>query len=181
MTGKLYGSLAYLCGPIERANDLGVSWRDKFIEQTKEIGVRILNPCNKPPSCMPEIKEGQRIADEIRIQEDWPKMQSFAKTIRREDLRFVDICDFLVIYINRNIYTVGSWDELFVAESQRKPVLAIVEGGIKYLPTWLFAVFELHEVFDSVESCVSYLLELNDGQKEMDRRWFLIRDYLQAS
>lgn len=177
---KLKNAIVYLAGPIDCAKDLGIDWRKRFVELAKPLGLKILNPCDKPPNCAPEVKDGHRIIDNFRRNADWTGLQKFAKTIRREDLRFVDLGDFLVIYINMAIYTCGSFDELFTAERQQKPVLAIVEGGLAGLPSWCFAVFNLAEVFDSVEACVAYLDDLDKGRKEMDKRWFLVRDYLET-
>lgn len=178
--GKLKDAVAYLSGPIDQATDLGIGWRQKFIEQAKSLDLDIIDPCNKPSGCAPEVKDGHRLADVLRSEKDWTNLQIFAKKLRREDLRFTDICDFVVVYINKAIYTVGTWDEVFVAERQKKPIFAIVEGGLAGLPTWLFGVFELNEVFSSVEECVAHLQKLNNGEIELDDRWVLIRDYLEA-
>jgi len=70
-------------------------------------------------------------------------------------------------------------NELFVAERQRKPLFCIIEGGIKELPTWLFGVFRLENIFSNVDECIERLVELDDQEEELDRCWVLIRQYLE--
>ena len=42
--GKLKGSLAYLCGPIDYAADLGIGWRQLIKPKLRELGMYILDP-----------------------------------------------------------------------------------------------------------------------------------------
>ena len=86
-------------------------------------------------------------------EERWEDMRNFVKGFRREDLRFTDMADFIVIKVDRDTHMCGSYDELFVAERQRKPLFCIIEGGIKELPTWLFGVFRLENIFSNVDDC----------------------------
>lgn len=176
----LRNAVVYLSGPIDAAADLGVGWRQKFIEQSAHLDLDIIDPCNKPAGCAPEVEGSHRRADLLREQKRWTELQTFAKKLRREDLRFTDISDFVVVYINKKIFTCGTWDEVFLAERQKKPIFAIVEGGLDGLPTWCFGVFELHEVFSSVEECIAHLDKINSGEIPLDDRWVLIRDYLEA-
>ncbi len=174
---KLNQARVYLSGPIDYAPDLGRGWRDEFIKQSKSLNLKIINPCDKPLPCEHEIKGEHRFVEIFRKNKDWKNLQSFVKTFRRQDLRFTDIADFLVIYVNKEIHMCGSYDELFVAERQKKPIFCIVEGGIECLPTWLFGVFKIENIFNSVSECVAHLNILNK-QEVLDSSWVLIGQYL---
>ncbi len=173
---KLNRAIVYLSGAIDKAPDLGRGWREDFIIRAKHLNLRIIDPCNKPASFVHEIQGDVRTVNVLREQEKWEELQSFVKKFRREDLRFTDISDFLVVYIDPSVPSYGTLDELFLAEREHKPLLCIVKGGIKHLPTWLFGVFRLNEVFSSVEECILHLDKLNQGELDLDLRWVLIRD-----
>jgi hypothetical protein len=178
MPGKLKEAIVYLSGSIDNAKDLGKGWRNQFIEQSRHLSMQIINPCNKPSSSVHEVIGDVRTVTKMRQEKDWVVLQKFVKQFRREDLRFTDVSDFLVVYIDPEIPSWGTPDEIYTAERQKKPCIAIVKGGIEKLPTWLFGVFRLDEVFSSIEECVHYLNQIDSGEIEMDRRWVLFRKQL---
>lgn len=174
-------SRCYLSGPIDDVPDLGVQWRLDLIQKSHEagLGVRYIDPCNKPSSCAQEVLDGKRIVDSFREKKDWDGMRKFVKTLRREDLRFTDIVDFLVVKVNPNCHMCGSYDELFTAERQRKPIFCIIEEGIERLPVWLFGVFHLDNVFTSVDECVERLIQLdNTPFEELNDCWVLVGQHM---
>lgn len=171
-------SICYLSGPIDNAKDLGAGWRKEFIYKSVHLNMQVIDPCNKPSSCVHEIIGETRTVSSMRKEERWAEMQSFVKQFRREDLRFTDVSDFLVVYIDPEIPSWGTPDELYTAERQSKPCLCIIKGGIKNLPTWLFGVFRLNEIFDSVDHCIDHLNKIDSGEIEMDRRWVMFRKQL---
>ena len=47
--GRLDGCVAYLCGPIDHADDDGVGWRRELTtELSDRYGVKVLDPTDKP-------------------------------------------------------------------------------------------------------------------------------------
>jgi len=176
--GKLDEAIVYLSGAIDRAKDFGKGWRNEFINKASHLGMQIIDPCNKPASFVHEVRGDVRTVTAMRENKQWEELQQFVKQFRREDLRFTDVSDFLVVYIDPDIPSYGTLDELFTAEDQKKPCLCIVNGGIEKLPTWLFGVFRLEEVFSSVEECISHLNKIDSGEIEMDRRWVIFRKEL---
>lgn len=178
--GKLKKAVAYLSGAMDAAPDLGMGWRDKFTQLSAHLGIVIINPCRKPPGCTVEVRNGHRVASTLRESKDWVGMQKFVNRLRREDLRYTDISDMLVVYIDPDVPSYGTPDEIYTAERQKKPLFCIIKGGIERLPVWLFGVFELHEIFSTVEECVSHLEKIDSGEIPLDARWVLIRDYLES-
>jgi hypothetical protein len=175
---NLSESICYLSGAIDRAPDLGKGWRNEFITKTLHLNMQVIDPCNKPASCVHEVTGDVRTVSTMREKGEWHELQRFVKQFRREDLRFTDVSDFLVVYIDPNVPSYGTLDELFTAEDQKKPCLCIVKGGLAALPTWLFGVFNLDEVFATIDECVSYLNKIDSGEIKMDRRWVVFRKQL---
>lgn len=180
MQRKLNDSMCYLSGAIDRAVDLGKGWRKDFIKKASHLGMQIIDPCNKPASFVHEVKGDVRSVNVLRENKQWAELQQFVKKFRREDLRFTDVSDFIIVYIDPDIPSYGTLDELFTAEDQQKPCLCIIKGGIEKLPTWLFGVFRLEEVFATVDECIEHLNKIDSGEIEMDRRWVIFRKQLRA-
>lgn len=182
MKSKLKNAICYLSGPIEKAKDLGVGWRNEFISKSKHLNLVVIDPCNKPTNFTHEIKGEHRTIDGLRKERKWEELVSYVKQFRREDLRFTDISDFLIVYIDPDVPSYGTLDELFTAEDQKKPLLCICKGGIDKLPAWLFAVFKLNEIFENIDGCIEYLNKINNNETlSEDRRWVLCRDALKIS
>jgi hypothetical protein len=95
-------------------------------------------------------------------------------------LRAVDYSHFLVVNLPPKVPTFGTVDECVVAERQKKPIFAIVDGGPKNAPDWLFAMMKHEEMFDSVEACVDYIDRINKGDIDIkqDKRWVMIGQHI---
>lgn len=174
----LDGSVCYLSGAMEKAADFGISWRQKFIKLTKDLNIRAIDPTNKPKTLGNQCIEDKNKVQRLKDAEKWDELSDFAKSFRRADLRFCDLCDFLVVYVDKDVPTWGTPDELYTVEDQKKPIFAIVEGGKKQTPAWLFAVLDHNYIFSSVEECVEHLRNINNGTIPLNNRWVLIRQYL---
>jgi len=176
--GKLAEAIVYLSGAIDRAKDLGKGWRNEFIEKTSHLRMQIINPCNKPASSLHEVIGDFRTVEKMRQERKWEELQQFVKEFRHQDLRFTDASDFLVVYIDPDVPSCGTLNEVYTAEAQQKPCLCIIKGGIDKLPTWLFGVFRLDEIFSTLDECIDHINKIDSGETEMDRRWVLFRKQL---
>ena len=193
--GRLDGACGYLSGPMEFVADHGVAWRRKFIELSRQAGLKLdlIDPTNKPGG--KDIKIGENKAEQVKLQQEgrWLELQKYVHAYRRYDLRFVDLSDFLVVGVDPSIPQWGTGNEVYVAEAQHKPMLFICEGGLKTLPRWLFDVVELEHqiirnnvyetcrtnVFQSVEEVVQELQMLDSGYIPMSDKWVLVRKELE--
>jgi hypothetical protein len=175
---KLKGAICYLSGPMEDAKDMGVEWRRKIIKLFKENGVYIacIDPTNKPVE--DKFEEDVTRNKRLKEQESWDELVAYVKAFRRKDLRFVDLSDFIIALVDPKIHLCGTYNEIFEAERQKKPRFAIIDGGLKNLPSWLFAVFPLSCIFSSVEECVEHIRKLNSGELPLNDNWVLIREKL---
>ena len=109
---------------------------------------------------------------------EWDTITSRVRRFRREDLRSVDLADCIISYIDTSIFMCGTLDESFNAEKQHKPRFAIIKGGKVKCPNWLFAVFDWHDMIDSVEECVKKFVNIDNGTEPMGNEWVLFRDAL---
>jgi len=187
--GKLDESLCYLSGPMEYAKDNGVIWRRKFIKlcQQKGLQIKFIDPTNKPGKEDSLIEEDKKTQIELQETGQFLKLKQYVSAYRRADLRFVDISDFLVALVDPNVHMCGTYNEIFTAEQQHKPIFFVCEGGLKKLPRWLFGVIDLDDVsknkrcnvFENFEQVIEELEKINNGTLEMSHEWVLIRKYLE--
>jgi nucleoside 2-deoxyribosyltransferase len=170
---KLKNACVYLSGPIDFVDDDGVGWRRELISKTKHLNLKYLDPTNKPIGLGTEIAEEKALFKKLREEGNWLELRKYAKQIRRVDLRFCDLADFGIVYIDTSVHMCGSYNELHTMENQQKPVFGILKNGRKKAPLWLFAALRPQEMFGSIDDCVNHLSELNSGAVEMDQRWVL--------
>jgi hypothetical protein len=136
----------------------------------------MIDPTNKPTHLRKEVGEEKRTQQRLRQEGKFRELQQFVREYRHQDLRFVDLCDCLIAYVDPDVHMCGSYDEIFTAERQKKPRMVIVKGGLRRCPFWLFDVFDLKDMFENVEDCVERLDEINKGRYPLDDRWILIRE-----
>ena len=180
MLNKLEGMRCFVSGPIDRVDDDGVGWRNdiKRICKERNINIEFLDPCDKPEHLGQEIGDEKKRMEELKSggPEMWLEAQREVKKFKRIDYRMVDMCDFYIIYIDINVHMCGSYFENKVAEEERKPIFVILADHMekKDLPTWLVDLVNYDEMFESVEECVNYLDEMNNGKIIIDDRWIKV-------
>ncbi len=178
LENKLANSVCYLSGSMEFCPNGGEQWRQKFkriINDEMGLDVTFLDPTFKPKGLTPEV---HGYYNELKSKGDWKAFTSYMKRIRRDDLRCVDLSDFLVVRIDKTIHACGTYDEVFTAEDQQKPILAIAPGGKWNMPGWMSTVLRENEIFETEEQCADYINKIAKGRLEIDNRWVLMRDYL---
>lgn len=188
-SGKLKGSCCYLSGAMEFASDHGVGWRRQLIRMIEEagLGIDFIDPTNKPGE--DELKIGEDKHKQVELQEKgmYHELKKYVSAYRRYDLRFVDLSDFLIAVIDPKIHLCGTYDEIFTAERQHKPMFFICEGGLKKLPRWLFDVIDLDDdvkgtrcnVFETLDEVVDELIGIDMGLIPMTKEWVLIRNFIE--
>ena len=173
----LKDSVTYLSGAIDCADDKGHTWRDKITPKLGAFGIKVINPLKKPGD---NTNVSEQDAIKVHKQNNsWDEVTKIVKGFRRLDLRYVDLADSVIVYINTDIFILGTTNEILVAEEQHKPIFAIIEGGKEKAPSWLFAMLDWRtEMFDDMESCLDYIGKLNSGEVKLNDKWVLIRNYL---
>lgn len=149
---NLNGFVCYLAGPIDFCPDLGTgTWRNEVKKNLKHLGIKFIDPTSEILGCKRDVNAEQNLIQKYKRFGDYDSLRHMMKEIRRKDLRSVDLSDFLVCYIDTEIFMFGSVDELITAERQRKPIFGIFPRGIRKAPSWAFAVFKPENMFNSVQ------------------------------
>lgn len=177
----LEGTLCYLAGPIDFAEDLGVSFRRYVIAGSKErkLGIRFLDPTNKLVGLQADVGEEQDTIQAYKKRKSWNKLSTLMSKIVRTDLRQVDVSDFVIVMVDTSVHMCGSYHELILADLQKKPVLAVIKGGKQNSPSWLFGIIDHKLMFDDLDECLNYLEDVNKGAIETDDRWVIFRKELE--
>ena len=92
------------------------------------------------------------------------------RVIRNTDLRMVDISDFLVVNLDLDIHPCGTYEELFLANRQKKPIILRIKQGKGETPDWLLGTIPHETIFSTWEEVRDYL-DLVDKGKVQDKRW----------
>lgn len=177
---KLKNNMVYLCGSMDRAPDGGIGWRRDLTPFLKNyLGCAVLDPSNKPvddEDLLSIEKPGSRKMREKLLDDgEFDKFSQQIKKIRVLDLRLVDVSDFLITYINNDISSCGTMEEMYWANRMKKPVLIMCEQGKKNIPHWLFGVFPHQMFFSAWQELKNYLIDVDTGlDKNTYNRWVFL-------
>ncbi len=174
LKGRLNNHRVYLAGPIDHADDDGVAWRQKLSPYLKKMGLTILDPTDKPVS---QCRYNEVGAEKDHIQKlkklkRWDELRNLAKEIVLVDLRMVEVSDFMIAYVDKDIHLCGTYDEIFESLRRRKPTLIVHKGGKAEMSMWLRGKMNHNFIFESFDELYEYLEALHDGTVEPDyTRW----------
>jgi len=156
------GFFVYLAGPIDFEKDGGVGYRKSLKEKLKKIGVSeemILDPCDKPVigDDFIDIDSEKEQFDRLREHRMWDEAEKCAKMTMHIDLRFVDKSDLVIATVNPNIPMCGTWDEVFMARNQKKPVILIDPRGREKTHMWAIGRVGYKNIFKTQDDAIAYL------------------------
>lgn len=173
--GILTGTRVYLSGSMQYCED-GVSWREELTEFFEAIGVKVFNPYKKPFLNSRDESPESFEAMKLKMKKgDFEKVHEEMKEIRSEDLRIVDVSDFVFAYIDPKVSSWGTCEEIFCANRQKKPIFIVVEGGKNVTPLWMMGVLPPHYFYNTFEEAMDTILSIHKGEKELDsKRWRLL-------
>lgn len=160
----LHSHYYYLSGPIDYAKD-PFSWRELVRGELSKIGCRSLNPLDKPISNV-DLEEQENVGARHawKAEGNFHKLKALMEPIRAADLRLVDKSDFIVAYLDNTIQTCGTWEEIFVGNRLKRPVLIVCKQGVKALSDWIFGTLPLEHLFDDFPSLFSYVRSIDSGE-----------------
>jgi nucleoside 2-deoxyribosyltransferase len=177
---RLFGTMAYLCGAMDRVKDGGVGWRNMITPKLNKLGVIVLDPANKPIMGDVGFEEERERAERaiLKQEERYQEIKEKVKWIRTTDLRMVDKSDFLICNIDVGVHACGTYEEIFLANRQKKPIILHVEQGKQATPDWLLGALNPELIFDEWDHVVKYLTDEvayleNYNTLETYNRWIL--------
>tara|TARA_R110000824_G_C15125370_1_gene668507 strand:+ start:470 stop:1021 length:552 start_codon:yes stop_codon:yes gene_type:complete len=170
---RLNGMRTYLAGAMDRVSDGGVGWRRKITPQLRALGVTVLDPCDKPAEVVREDDKTRSNIQAFKIREEYDRIREDYAVIRTLDLRCVDVSDFIIASIDINVHACGTYEEISVANSQKKPILIWCQQGKVNAPNWLFFMLPHQHIFGSINDLLEYLSRVDSGEDAKHyKRWF---------
>lgn len=176
--GLLFKTRCYLVGAIEAELDYGIGWREEIKASLKDLGIIFFDPCSKPfIKSVSEVKGDQDELKNLRKNKSYKKLSKLMGEIRAYDLRCVDNSNFIIFKFNPKILTCGSFEEIFLANVQRKPVFILCEDGVDQIPLWLFGTFPSRYFFSKKEDLIAKLRDINQGNMgEDEHKWKIFKE-----
>jgi len=168
---RLRGLRTYLAGAMDEAADGGCHWRRAISPWLRAKGVTVLDPTCKPIDLGNEEIEDINYRKQLLDDEQYDQIAYDMRLVRCTDLRMVDLVDFLVVNIDKSIYTTGTVEEITNGNRSKKPIIVRCEGGKRKLPQWYFGMFPHATVFATWGEVREYL-DFIDHQGQNDRRWY---------
>ncbi len=171
---KLKGLQIYLAGSIDKCPNLGMVWREKITPILKGFGLIVNNPMDKNKVSANDLKKrAERIL--WKKNGNYKKLSKWMKGIRKKDLELVDRSDLFLIYLDLDIFTCGSFNELFRAVKQNKQIFIVCKQGKQHIPDWLFGMIDHQFMYENFESMFDYLSLVDKGSLTHDRWLFMDR------
>lgn len=170
---RLKNQRVYLAGAMDRVADRGRGWRDNITPFLETLGVIVFNPITKPTTIGLEDQDSHTIKTKLKSTQRYDELSEMMKVIRRVDLRLVDISDFLIVNLNLDIHPCGTYEEIFWANRQKKPIIVHMEQGKKHTPDWLFGTIPHQMIFSSWEDIKEYLSHIHTSENiDTHKRWY---------
>ena len=165
----------YLVGPMDHDRESGREWREDMSEWLFSRKAIPLNPYYKPLLDEEDgLEDDDNYKKRVEAQErgDWDELARLTVPVIRTDLRMVDHCDAIIVNMDLEKYPCGTWDEMFTAINQKKPVIVHAAQTRHKLPHWMFARFNHQMFFDTWEDLKNYLDDVDQGEEvENFNRW----------
>lgn len=170
---RLKNQRVYLAGAMDRVADRGATWRDNITPFLEQLGIVVFNPICKPTDVGLEDSDTHQIKSKLKQMERYDELTAMMKTIRAVDLRLVDISDFLIVNLDLDIHPCGTYEEIFWANRQKKPIIVHMVQGKNKTPDWLFGTIPHQTIFSNWEEIKNYLNHINCSENiDTHRRWY---------
>jgi nucleoside 2-deoxyribosyltransferase len=170
---RLLNQRVYLAGAMDRVADRGNGWRDNITPFLEDLGTVVFNPIKKPTTIGKEDDITHKIKIKLKLEKNYDELSSVMKTIRSVDLRLVDISDFLIVNLDLDIHPCGTYEEIFWANRQKKPIIVHMVQGKQNAPDWLFGTIPHEMIFSTWVEIKEYLSYINSDSKiETYNRWY---------
>lgn len=178
---RLKNQRAYLAGAIDRVDDRGVGWRENITPFLKSLDITVLNPITKPTEIGLEDTDTHNIKFKLKSQKRYDELSNMMKVIRSVDLRLVDISDFLIVNLDLDIHPCGTYEEIFWANRQKKPIIIHMQQGKEHAPDWLFGTIPHQMIYSNWEDIFNLLNTINSSENiTTHNRWYFFNMPTQA-
>lgn len=176
--GRLYGSRCYLAGPMDKAKDGGVGWRQDLTPFLQNLGIVVLDPSNKKIDIGGETSVDRERRKFLKDSKQYDQLSSEVRLLRIVDLRMVDVTDFVIVNYDTETPMCGTMEEIFWANRIKHPVLFVCPQGKQAIHDWMFGTFP-HDLFFSTWDELKKYLEYVNTTRIQDlkhyKRWMFFQ------
>lgn len=169
--GKLNNSITYLIGAMDRVPDGGTGWRNSIKPLLHNMGVMVIDPCDKPIDIGLEDSLLRKQMEIWKQNGEYDLVRQHMKVIRHVDLRACDLSHFLIVNLDIETHPCGTLEEVFWSNRMKKPIIVHCEQGKRNIPNWLFGTLPHEMFFDTWGQVFDYLKIVNEGKVDNDGRW----------
>jgi len=179
---RLWGNKCYLSGAMDLAPDGGIGWRQRVIPELLAMGIVPLDPCNKiiygDDSSYIEDVDRRGIRDSLKVAGEWEEVREEMRPVRLIDLRMVNVSDFVIVQLDKNVGACGTHDEMTISNISKKPVLIHFEQGKEEAYDWLFSMLPHEHIFSTWDALLAYIDYINTTSVVVEtyNRWIFL-DY----
>ena len=157
----------YEVGQMDHDREAGKQWREEMTEWLKKRKALPLNPYHKPILYDEEGLEDDEsavIREAAMKRGDYKEVAKIMRKVRVIDLRMVDMADFLVVNLDISKVTCGTYEEIFLANRSKKPILIHCPQGIKAIPDWIFGTICTEHLFGNWNDLKEYLRHIDEDE-----------------
>lgn len=163
--------MTYLAGAMDRVPDGGIQWRQQITPWLNSRGIIVLDPTNKPCKIGIENPETRKKRHDAKVNGDYSLLLA-DKEVRAVDLRMVDKADFIIVNIDLESHPCGTYEEIFFANREKKPILIHCIQGKNLAPDWLFWTFPQENIFGTWDELKTYIDHIAFGTNpDRLKRW----------
>ena len=163
----------YLAGAMDRVIYRGKGWRQEITPFLESLGIVVFNPILKPTEVGLEDQDTHLVKAKLKKKKRYEELSSMMKVIRSVDLRLVDISDFLIVNLDLDIHPCGTYEEIFWANRQKKPIIIHMVQGKEHTPDWLFGTVAHQMIYSDWNDVYGYLEHINSSEGiNTYNRWY---------
>lgn len=157
----------------------GRGWRTLVKKELEDRNIIFLDPYEKP--FIQEIHEDENSRQEMAVWRengDFNRVTDRMKRVRSDDLRCIDLSDWLLAFIKPKVASWGTGEEIPSAIRQKKPVFLVIDDpkGVKACPFWFFGMIPHKYIYGSLEDAIETIKGIDDGRIDISSdRWHLLK------
>jgi len=160
---------------MDHNRELGKVWRQDIVKWLRQRGALVFNPYEKPIKYCDgaaEDDESYRLIMEAKKQKDYDTVSTLSKQIRLYDLRACDEANALIVNLDWDSQPCGTFEEIFVSNRAKKPIIIYCPQGIQKISNWMFGVLPYEFFFENWEALKEYLRHIDEDENFDDLgRW----------
>jgi hypothetical protein len=171
---------AYLCGAMEFSDGRG--WREVVKKALSGRDITFFDPYIKPfIDDVPEDESSRKEMKHWRETRQFDILAQKMKKVRSDDLRCIDIADFVIAVVKPSVASWGSAEEICTAVRQKKPIFLVIDDpdGVEACPLWFFGMIPHKYIYGSLVEAITTIKGIDDGLIRLNSdRWHLLKPEL---